>query len=297
MTTDATDPTDVLLLLATLAGDRAGVGVAPNTSLFRYVAIPRGDKDAGRFWKLVEETVLENKIPLTTPVSFNDPFDSSPITVNDVSLDEVARVVKDVPVNADVADESGRVLNEAEKRQHILEVISKTIVHMNGPRSASFCRRISSQLLWAHYAGSYSGFAYHFAVSGSSNSALQFVHPVDYKHQRPIILASEILDLLDSNVSPQAGLRLQNIFDRKAYLTKSSEWSYEEEERLLFRRKGDAMFEPCELPSIVIGPRFTDENLTKLRALVALRSRPLRLYRARLAESDYAIEVDWVNPL
>jgi len=85
-------------------------------------------------------------------------------------------------------------------------------------------------------------------------------------------------------------------FERKAFLTKSIEWSYEEEERLLYR--ADVVdFEPSELAAIIIGPHFSDEHLAKLRLIVEKRSRPLRIYRAKLAESDYAIEVDWANRL
>ncbi|WP_454642950.1 hypothetical protein [Bradyrhizobium liaoningense] len=283
--------------LAVHAGIRTGIFPAPNSSVFRYVSL----RDE-RAWRLLECTILESKISLTTPVSFNDPFDSNPVIVSDVSFREMARALNDLPINGvplgdkKIFDSSGREVTDSELEKRTLRSIADTFVRDNAPKMASFCRRISSQLLWSHYANSYRGLAYHFAYSGRPESGLRHIRPVEYSRQRPIILASEMLDVIQATGQSSALYQLNMSFERKAFLTKSIEWSYEEEERLLYR--ADVVdFEPSELAAIIIGPHFSDEHLAKLRSIVEKRPRPLRTYRAKLAESDYAIEVDWANRL
>jgi hypothetical protein len=281
---------DLINELALISASRTGAFPAPNTSLFRYV----GMRDP-RSWQMLENTVLQNKIPLTTSVSFNDPFDSNPVVVSNLSFAEIGDVLGGLP--SKVVNEEGRLVLDTELEKRVVKVISESFVRTSSPKVASFCRRISSQLLWAHYANSYKGLVYHFAPSGSPGSALHHIYPVEYERQRPIILASEMLDILRPPGEDKFGViyRLR-AFERKAYLTKSVEWSYEEEERLLVR-VGEASFDPHELVAIIIGPHFSDEDLKKLTSIVAKRSRPLRIYRARLADSDYAIEIDWAHPM
>ncbi|OKO87652.1 hypothetical protein AC629_13400 [Bradyrhizobium sp. NAS80.1] len=286
--------------LAVLSATRTGAFSEPNTSLFRYV----GMRDA-RAWEFLEYTVLQHKIPLTTSVSFNDPFDSNPVVVSDISFEEIGKALDGLPFNSPilsmsgkVVDEAGQPISNADLEKRVVDLLSESFVRMNSPRVASFCRRISSQLLWAHYANSYRGLAYHFVTSGSPESSLTtLVRPVKYERQRPIILVSEILDILHQvgKETPGTLYQLRASFERKAYLTKSIEWAYEEEERLLLK-DSEARFEPHELAAIIVGPHFSDDHFARLKAIIAKRSRRLRIYRARLADSDYAIEIDWANP-
>jgi hypothetical protein len=288
--------------LTIYSGSQTGAFPARKTSLFRYVSM-RGD----HAWSLLEKTVLQNIIPLITSENLNDPFDGNPIIVNDITFDDFAAFQDAAPVDKDgkpflsirttVTRPDGTIATEAEKEAIAARIVMESFVERNrGTKIASFCRRISSQLLWSHYANAYKGLAYHFTTSGNAKSVLVRVRPVRYERQRPIILISEMLDILASPSHNHLFQRNMS-FERRAYLTKSIEWSYEEEERLISHDESDAAFESDELTAIIVGPRFSEDDLVKLKSVVAKRSRPLKIFRARVSESDYAIEVEWSNPI
>jgi hypothetical protein len=86
-------------------------------------------------------------------------------------------------------------------------------------------------------------------------------------------------------------------FEQRSYLTKSVEWAYEEEERVLKQNVATMTFLESELVSIIVGPRFTEENLRRLRAVTQKRTRPLKIFRAQMSRTSYSIEVEWENEL
>lgn len=158
---------------------------------------------------------------------------------------------------------------------------------------ASFSRRISSQLLWSHYAGGYKGLAYHFVIRPNISTVFRIISSVTYDRQRPIVLLSEMLERLPPNETNHLN---QVSFFRRAFLTKSVEWSYEEEERLL-SRLNEVIFHPRELAGLIVGPRFSSDALIRLKAITERRSTPLPIYQAKLSDTDYAIDVQWTNPI
>ena len=280
---------------AFFAATQTGMFPSPRASLFRYVSMR-----SPQSWQFLENTVLESRLRLTTPDTFNDPFDSDPCYVNDVPIEELMRraTILDARGNAVKWTETTQIhgpngsLTKAQMEHLVRQVVEADTKRVNKKRFiASFCRRISSQLLWAHYAESYRGIAYHFVARGPTMSPISEVRPVKYERQRPIILLSEILDRFDP--PPQAEITQQHLsFLRRAYLTKSIEWSYEEEERLIDDQV-EVVFDPRELASVIVGPRCPPDHVARLKEIVSRRSRALPIYRAKVAESDYAIEVEW----
>lgn len=174
------DEFDPIREMAKFAAMRTGAIPPLNTSLFRYVSLW-----SDRSWGLLECTILRDKIPLTTPVTFNDPFDSNPVVVSDVSLSEIDRVIKELPglglplVDIQLSLNDGRLATKAEVEEHAIRSIAETLIRQQSPKIASFCRRISSQLLWAHYADSYKGLAYHFVVSAHPTARSEAFIPLN----------------------------------------------------------------------------------------------------------------------
>jgi hypothetical protein len=303
---DKLDPTDLspdvkLSMFATLATNasmRVGLSATQNASLFRYVSVRPDDRTA---WDYLEKTVLQNEMPLTTSLRFNDPFDCKPIIVNDITINDFEIFQKAafkppfIAMNATVVHPDGATVSDAEKLSTAIKATTQVMAERtSAARMASFSRRISSQLLWSHYANGYQGIAYHFVISNSSNSCLSRMRPVRYERQRPILTISEMINLMSPSGSGELYTKNQ-VFEQKSYLTKSTEWAYEEEERLVSRNDVPALFEPHELASIIVGPRFMDDaiNLPRLKEIIARRERALPIFLAKLSESDYSIEVEW----
>ena len=104
--------------------------------------------------------------------------------------------------------------------------------------------------MWSHYADSHSGVCLIFDWNEPFFAAAQ---PVAYAQRRPII--NPVFDSNDEMLS-------------HALLTKSAQWSYEPEWRIVHYRHGAGSYEfpPEALLGVILGPQISKEN----RALVEI---------------------------
>jgi hypothetical protein len=271
---------------AIFAASKAGLMPPAKASVFRYISLQgNGVADCLR------ETILEDSLPLTTPRGFNDPFEAKPNIIEDMTNNEVNKLLHDREL----------VFHYEDEKQSVAKVITRAVKDTREKfRIASFSRRISSQLLWAHYADGYRGMAYHFITSGSPDSVLHKLRPVQYVTQRPIISLSEILEILssvDQDTENSRRFLLHANFSERFFLHKSAEWSYEQEERIVVRHDSQSTFLDSELVALIVGPLCPAQNLAKIREIVKERSRPLKIIRAKVSSTDYSVEVNWDRPL
>jgi hypothetical protein len=292
--------------LISYAASHAGAFPQPHKSIFRYVNFKNSSA-----WDYCEETVAKNKLPLTTPTSFNDPFDSNPVIVNNISVDDFnkyfrGKEIVDPNTNAKIKidtktlriqNEDGSILSGSELEEFVIRSMHHTLSNIShDAKVASFSRRISSQLLWAHYADGHKGMAYHFLTSADPKSILHYVRPVEYVAQRPIIPISEILSAFEGTDGTNKYISWLNT-SAKLYLQKSVEWNYEQEERVVAQEHNSNAFNENELASLIVGPTFSDNDLSHLKAIAARRTRPLKIYRSTISRNEYSIEVLWDQPI
>jgi hypothetical protein len=86
-------------------------------------------------------------------------------------------------------------------------------------------------------------------------------------------------------------------FEQRSFLTKSVEWEYEQEERIIKQNEPTMSFLESELVSIIVGPRFSEGNLERLKTLCVRRKRPIKIFRAHPSLTSYSIDVDWSKEL
>ena len=285
---------------ALFAASKTGLFPQPKTSIFRYVGM-RGDDP----WSRLESTIFDNVLPLTVATSLNDPFEANPVIIDDVVSDDLQDFINrfaatnagtkaglafmiEIPGIRGISPIQKTKIFEEKLRTYIRSFISSRNEHCY---IGSFSRRISSELQWSHYADGYKGLAYHFVTTPQPDSGFRFLKSVKYSKQRPAILVSEILEQLMLPMSDQT-LRWLS-YEQRSFLTKSTEWEYEEEERIIKQNVKSMTFLPVELVSLVVGPRFPDESISKLKSICSKRSRPVRIFRARPSPTSYAVEVDW----
>jgi len=285
---------------ALFAAMNTGLLPQANTSIFRYVGT------RGNAWDFVEKTLLTDTLPLSRATTLNDPFDTNPVIVDDVVAADIFRFAEELLKQqgqvfdlAKVVDAQGRPVSKQELEEHATALIYSLFKQRNEAcHIASFSRRISSELQWSHYGDSYKGLAYHFVTRPSEGSGFKHLRPVRYSSQLPVILLSEMMDHINAFQSG-GGFTLRWLaFEQRCFLTKSLEWAYEEEERII-KQGGisEISFLDRELVSIIVGPRFPEAELDRLKAILTKRQRPLKLFRAQSSPTSYAVEVDWHNNL
>ncbi|MET4483100.1 DUF2971 domain-containing protein [Bradyrhizobium sp. F1.13.3] len=294
------DEFDAVRTAALYAAANTGLIPRARTSLFRYISM------RGGAWDMLEKTLLTNTLPLSRSVTLNDPFDSNPVIVNDTIPSDISKFANDMliiggkPMNLDVLQvvhPNGQQMS-AEQLQESTKALLQSMMRTQSQQChiASFSRRISSELQWSHYAEGYKGLAYHFVTQPKDDSGFRFLRPVLYSSQRPIILLSEFLDHL-RNVDTGRFAQGWFSFEQRSFLTKSLAWAYEEEERLVQQNVSEVQFLESELVSVILGPRFPDTDLDRLRAIIKRRARPLKIFRAKSSPTSYAIEVEWEDDL
>ncbi|QDM17556.1 DUF2971 domain-containing protein [Tardiphaga sp. vice278] len=295
----------IIEIPALYAASHAGMMPQPKSSVFRYVSM-KGD-DA---WSFLETTLLTNTLPLAASTILNDPFEASPVILNDTTTAEIAASIKrftirqgnaDVPIDLDklqVAGPDGASLGPEALAKRTQELFEGMIAQRNRQcHIASFSRRISSELQWSHYADGHKGIAYHFVPTSSTESEFKGLKTVKYARQRPIVFLSELIDQISIEPTSNKFVLSWLSYEERSFLAKSTEWSYEEEERVIKQNVGSMSFLESELMSIIVGPRFNDENVSRLKAVVAKRRRPIKIYRAAPSQTDYSIEIKWSDPL
>jgi hypothetical protein len=133
-------------------------------------------------------------------------------------------------------------------------------------------------LMWAHYSDSHQGVCLEFKTMKNSLFAQAF--PVIYQEDYPKV---NIMDL----ENPEEF--------RKALLTKSSEWSYEMEWRILMMEQDGGLgyypFLPELLSGVIFGIRISNENKEKVKTWIEKYPTKISIYQAKLNDRKYLLDI------
>lgn len=248
-------------------------------TLYRYKYVPFNEGSL--------KIITEGTLKFTCPLDFNDPFDSVP-AIDPASITNFAKTRPDLIKK--VADAQGlspakRIQKQGVLIQNLRRGVEsgdwiRTVVSPLGILSLS--RIPTNILMWSHYAQSHTGFVVELRICSAPSSLLQRVvpHPVSYVRERPMVSLGEGCDI------------------DKYFLTKSVEWDYEQEERVLDHDYGPGIHAYSRehfLSSVIAGSQMKEADYTHLQAAVQQAShdigREIPLYRAQLAKDKYAVYV------
>lgn len=231
--------------------------------------------------------ITEGTIRFSSPLDFNDPFDSTPAYCRQ-SIKELYQRRPDLIKR--IGDAQGlspakRLMNKGKYINNVLKAVDSG-EYSRGFMSTvgAFCmsRTPCNPLMWAHYASDHKGFLVEFRIAMDA--------PIDQLEQimpLPVIYSDErpILDWASYPANAEDYL-----------LTKSKDWAYEEEERILTITEGPGFYRYSRslfLHSITAGVRISDENLQLLQQAVAKACKDtgknIPLYQAQLSSTKYKV--------
>jgi hypothetical protein len=204
------------------------------------------------------QALIEEQINLSSPVTFNDPFDSPIIALLDnndeismlfrtayLSCIKIACFVCNVmqPFYKNSGNIYGEIVRDKQKREN------------NVPE-------YQNELMWSHYADYHKGICikYHFQNSltnlyATSDTSVRYFKDVEYKEDL------SVLNLKDS------------IAIKDAFFVKSKEWEYENELRLLqydLNAKGDydTINVPGSIEAIYFGVRCPQKEIESIKKIM-----------------------------
>jgi hypothetical protein len=263
--------------------------------LFRY----QGLSPELRFER---ELLLDNKMYFPSPSSFNDPFEARPhLTFSrnarisrKEALEMAGRQAPGLSRNKRklLARELVRKLGSTSVAEDVVRQMRGAIQeNFYGTSIKCFCEESDSLLQWAYYADCHRGIRLEF----SGLNRWRFVD--DLGVARPVALTkvrySDEYPIIDAD-SDFSGDELMS-----ALLTKSTVWRHENEWRALRvqTRPGHQEFDPSDLVSLVLGSRISDADAGALLRICEQRAVPIKVYRARLADSKFSLTLNLIGEL
>lgn len=210
------------------------------------------------------DVLLNHRLFAAAPRSFNDPFDCVAYYSFDATETEkidraVARLRKENPA---IDDDEARRLAPVRCRE--VEANAPARIRSNVEDElgvVSLAATVDSLLLWAHYASSHTGIAIEFRASDLTHGEFfGDALPVAYQVDLPVVnfYRDELTDPV-----------------RKMLLTKSEDWAYEREWRIMVMNRSAqpyVYFDPHLVHAVYLGCRIADDKRDIVRQWLSDRS-------------------------
>lgn len=239
--------------------------------------------------EFARDIILNHRLYAASPKSFNDPFDcDTPVSFEATRDQKINRAIERIRLeNPSICDQEAQQLalsrcefaeTSGRDRNRVwisdeLGVVCLTAV-------------VNNQLLWAHYASGHTGISIRFRAT-------------DHRH---VDFLGQALAVTYQKERQAINFYLDNLQDqtRKRLLTKSLDWAYENEQRILvINRNHQAFFtfHPSTVDAIYLGCRIDERRRRLVREWLSIRkgAPTPRLFQAHASKNNYelAFEEIW----
>ncbi len=262
------------------------------------------------------KVLLTGRLRWSSPLLFNDPFDVPRDIAHGFSHDDIARASADLlnhyldhpPEDlSDFDDKLRQLLTIAragfppDLREQMRSAIYETIEtlqpkgalqalrdHWNAvvPTLRILCLAESPDhvAMWNHYADRYRGVVLGLKCNDTTDNFLLVAEPIEYQETKPDVYTDHGL----AKLMCMKGMAAARAMNRMATLTKSDDWRYEREWRIVdYADKGDTgqftdrSFAQDDLSHIYLGPLIPEHDLHHIIGLA--KSYPnVRVFRTKI---------------
>lgn len=271
-----------------------------NIECYRYM---------GSHWM---ESLQNAELKLADVNEFNDIFDGRGTCINELRREAIIHIIansinknglvdreeylnrlkKELTISKDVLDSATEIVRQSVHSRQMAQEIK--IICFSKPED-----RNADALMWSHYANHWKGVRLGFSLLYDIHNEIDFklsttpyiLEPIRYSDKRPTLDLSQINTLVNDPVYTD--------FFRKALITKSLEWSYESEWRLMVDRPRAVVrygnnkemlfwkFHPFLLKSIDLGPGVYKEDENELLSFIQINYPHVKVNRVILDEIQY----------
>lgn len=247
--------------------------------LYKYRSL-RTDDDVAH----VCDTIIESRLYLSSPLSFNDPFDCVPTHIYKRSK---AQHRQNAWLSAQAFGahkpraERRKMRSNALKRTGRQIVETMTQANLDLLKIVGVCSLAEDRdniLMWSHYADSHAGLCLGFVPS---LEAVDFAcaYKVIYAKDRPVL----------NLIRKSSGHELMD----KVLLTKSAMWAYEKEWRMIAHdiRNRLRRYPPKALQEVIFGARISQEKKDLILASVAKSQARPKIFQARANRERFTLDI------
>lgn len=241
------------------------------------------------------KVISEGTIKFSSPVEFNDPFDCSPDTDIKKHLEYFSKrkdLLK-IAGNKMGLSPAKRIQNKKIMLKNIERAASKEDYGAEIARQTGICslsREPLNLLMWAHYAKNHTGFVVEFSIPQSVECTTNEVNEYLLKCLLPLkVIYSEDKPIIDPSDDNDTNIN-------KQFLTKSIDWEYEQEERVIDYIRGSGVH-PFDhktiLKSVIAGLKMDDNDYSVLQSTITAMNNELntnvKLYKVQKTKGKFAI--------
>lgn len=223
-------------------------------------------------------SLLNDTVWLSTPTTFNDPFDCAITLSRDKLKESLDHAISEIASRNNISREQianhDKVINQDEQAYEWLRNSLKNTMQKIGV--LCFSATPSEILMWSHYADNHKGLCVEYDFSEGSHLR-KIAQPVRYSETIPALSLA--------NIPKDA----ENNFVDACIFTKAKQWEYEQEWRVIMQEGGRSFRAPAKITSIIFGARMPIEE--KVMLFQALRHKEnIEFKEAKLLEDRFAIQ-------
>jgi hypothetical protein len=256
---------------------------------------------------ILEDIVIGSRLYLSSPDSFNDPFDMKPRVIVEGDISSLLTKIGSLPAPSPQAKQDAIRMAESIWQEHgwpgilhefKIQESAETLFRETGVFCFSTSCKASeyarpsresgprNNLMWSHYGDSHRGICLQFQV-----------------FRYPLIL-HRLVRVSYSDSFPEINW-ISPTFEQEclyAATNKHSHWSYENEWRhVQLNSAGSYLhFEPSFLSGIILGARISESSIGEVTRILGKRDQmglpPLKKYRAEMKPGSYQIKLSrWIT--
>jgi len=251
--------------------------------LYKYRSVPHGS-DAERY---VLETIQTDTVFFSSPSAFNDIFDCKPVMRAECSDDEFieffisrSRARHNYRPLHKIVAKAREAIGDPSKDPRIesvsIDLQEALATHLTKVGVYCISERNDDILMWSHYAENHQGICLEFdGMSDFIAPAMQ----VRYSKDRPTI----------NRLREKSSIQMME----KALLTKSIQWDYEYEWRIIHQVAGcgPVSFDHNTLTGIIFGAACKQATIDVISAANASRKTPLKLSKALADNRHFKLNI------
>lgn len=218
--------------------------------------------------------IFRNKqIWFSKPSDFNDPFDCR-IYPDKISANYIADKAPESSFSRDFTREMLKNNLSDEKALEFIRVAIDNVISEKGIKC--FTPYPDNLLMWSHYADSHKGICIEFDVLEDPEF---FIFPIKVKYEK------EYPKIDFTNVAETV----------KIYSTKSIEWSYEEEIRVMKLKTGLHDIKPSAIRSIIIGCKTPQSDIDKIIDILSSEESLGHIVLKKAIPDEYAFRLNIID--
>jgi hypothetical protein len=226
----------------------------------------------------VQQILVENRIYIPSPNSFNDPFDCK-LEMNYETDGWKNWLLKWLKRQKPTWNRRKRqeVVSNILRTKDPKEVVRVLFAKISDDVGIlCFSQSKDNLLLWSHYANSHQGCCLEF---NRFTHFLKDVLPVQYETEYPTVNFVSATDLEQATIT---------------FLTKAESWSYEKEWRLVEHTNGPGLhiFPPDILTGVIFGCRMSEENRDQIIKWVREGKTSPILYQAAKKKYEFGLDIN-----